>query len=164
MGERILIRDLMAVGVATCPPKTPIVEVARLLLDKQLEAVVVLDMEGEAVGVVGQEELVKGYSRDNCRNLTAEDIMTENVPQIQPDLPLTAAAQIMRDQHVRVLFIMHHAGGIRYPAASLSYRHLLRHLAASSDADLQDLGTAAARKSPIESFIERRDAARRGQA
>ena len=46
--ERLLVRDLMAVGVATCPPTTPIVDVARLLLEKQLEVIVVLDEEGEA--------------------------------------------------------------------------------------------------------------------
>ncbi len=158
--ERLLVRDLMAVGVATCPPTTSIVDVARLLLEKQLEAIVVLDIEVEAVGVVTQDELVSAYSRDNCRALTAEDIMCAKVPQIPPDLSLPLAAQIMRDQHVRVVFQMHEAAGIRYPAASLSYRHLLRHLAASSDAELLDLGSAAPRKLPLESFFERRDAAR----
>lgn len=158
--ERLLVRDLMAVGVATCPPETPIVEVARLLLEKQLEAIVVLDAEGEAIGVVTQDELVSAYSRDNCRALTAEDVMSAKVPQIPPDLTLPLAAQIMRDLHVRVVFLMHEAAGIRYPAASLSYRHLLRHLAARSDAELLDLGSAAPRKPPLESFIERRDAAR----
>ncbi|OGO37085.1 MAG: hypothetical protein A2W35_02790 [Chloroflexi bacterium RBG_16_57_11] len=38
-----LVRDLMTVGVATCSPDTPIDDIARLLLDKGLEAVVVLD-------------------------------------------------------------------------------------------------------------------------
>lgn len=47
------------------------------------------------------------------------------------------------------------------PAAFLSYRHILRHMAAKDEEELKDLGLAAERKSPIEQFIERRDEARR---
>ncbi len=161
MAERLLVRDLMSVGVATCPPGTPVVEIARLLVDKQLEAVVVLDEEGNAAGCVGRDELVQAYTRDDRLSLTAGDVMSDSVPQVPPDLPLTAAAQIMRDNGWRVAFLMHHAGGIQYPAASLSYTHLLRHLGSRGDDDLQDLGIAAARKPPLETFIEKRDAARR---
>jgi hypothetical protein len=66
----------------------------------------------------------------------------------------------MRDQGVRVLFLMHHAAGVVYPAAYISYRHILRHLSARTPEELRDLGLQAERKSPIEIFIERRDAAR----
>ena len=38
-----LVRDLMTVGVPTCSPDTPLVDLARLILQKDLEAVVVLD-------------------------------------------------------------------------------------------------------------------------
>jgi CBS domain-containing protein len=161
MAERLLVRDLMTVGVATCSPETPVADIARLLLDKGLEGLVVLDQEGFAAGVVSQDELVRAYTRDDCRSLTAEAIMREGVPQIRPDIPLTAAAQLMQDQGVRMLFLMHEAGGITYPAAVLSYRHILRHLAARSDDELRDLGIAAARQAPLDKFIQKRDAARR---
>ncbi len=161
MAERLLVRDLMSVGVATCPPATPIADIARLLLDKDLEAVVVLDPEGFAVGIVSQDDLVQAYTRQDWRDLTAESIMREGVPQVPPDIPLAAAAQLMRDKGVRVVFLMHNAAGIIYPAAALSYRHLLRHLAARSDDELQDLGIAAARQAPLDKFIEKRETARR---
>jgi YD repeat-containing protein len=161
MAQRLLVRDLMTVGAATCSPNTPMSDVARLVLDRGLEGVVVLDQDGNGIGVVSQDELVQAYTRDDWGNLTAEAIMREGVPQVPPDIPLTAAAQLMQDQGVRVVFLMHHANGVIYPAAVLSYRHLLRHIAAHSDADLQDLGIAAARKPPLEQFTERRDAARR---
>jgi hypothetical protein len=87
--------------------------------------------------------------------------MRDDVPQIPPDIPLTAAAQIMRDQRVRVVFLMHRAEGLTYPAGMLSYRHFLRHLAARDEGELADLGIKAARQKPLETFIEKRDAARR---
>jgi CBS domain-containing protein len=151
----------MTVGVATCSPDTPVVEVARLLLDKQLEAVVVLDQEGHAPGVVSRDDLVRCYARHDGRDLTAADIMTDGVPELPPDIPLTAAAQLMRDQGMRAVFLMHHAGGIEYPAATLSFSHFLRHLVAQDDSELDDLGIAAARQAPLDAFIEKRDVARR---
>lgn len=161
MRDRLLVRDLMTVGVATCATDVPIVEIARLLLDKKLEAVVVLNPDGHAVGLVSQDDLVKAYSRDDCRQLTAEDVMRDDIPQVPPDIPLAAAAQIMRDQHIRVLLLMHHAEGRTYPAGVVSYRHFLRHLAAHDDDELADLGIKAARQAPLDTFVEKRDAARR---
>ncbi len=160
--SRKLVRDLMTVGVPTCPPDTPIADLTRLMLEKNWEAVIVLEEEeGHAVGVVTQDELVKAYEREDARTLTAEQIMHEGVPQIPPDIPLAVAAQMMLDQHVRAFFLMHNAAGVTYPAAMITYRHILRHLAAQRDDELKDMGIAAARKAPLEQFIERRDAAKR---
>ena len=151
-----LVRDLMTVGVVTCNPQTTIPELARMLLDHDLDEVIVLD-EGKALGVVGQEELVAAYSRDEYKNITAQEVMREGVPQVPPEIPLTAAAQLMRDQGVRTFFLMHHAAGIEYPAAALSYKHFLRLLAAENQADLSDLGIRAERVAPLDEFIQRRD-------
>jgi CBS domain-containing protein len=157
-----LVRDLMSVGVATCSPDTPIVDIARLLVDNNLEAVVVLDpIEGHALGIVSQDELMQAYSLGEARSLRAEEIMRDGVPKIPPDIPLEVAAQLMGDQSVRVMFIMHHAGGIEYPAAYISFRHLLRHLGAKEGEDLRDLGIQAERQSPLDVFIQRREEARK---
>lgn len=154
-----LVRDLMTVGVLTCAPDTSLDDLARVMLDKNCEAVVVMQ-DGHALGVVGEDELVAAFNRENPRRLVAEDVLREGVPQVPPDIPLAAAAQLMRDLGVRTLFLMHHAGGIEYPAAQISYRHLLRYLAAQEKDDLRDLGMHAERQSPLEAFIQRRDAAR----
>ena len=66
----------------------------------------------------------------------------------------------MQDQDIRVLYLMHHAGGIEYPAAMISYKHLLRQLTANNEAELRDLGIRAERQTPLEMFNQRRDAAR----
>ena len=121
----------MTVGVETCALDTPLAELARVFLDMNIEDIVVLE-DGNAVGVVGRSELSLAYVRENYRSLTAGDVMREVVPTVPPDIPIAAAAQVMRDLNVRSLFLMHHAGGIEYPAAVLSYYHLLRHLAAGS--------------------------------
>lgn len=159
--KAILVRDLMTVGVPTCKWDTPIVDIARFLLEKNVEAMCVLDGEGHGVGVVGGDELVWAYAHEGYESLTAEDIMSEGVPELNADMPLAVAAQMMKDRGIRIAYMMHNAGGIIYPAAFISYRHILRHMAAKDENDLKDLGLSAARKSPLEQFIERRDEARR---
>ncbi len=71
------------------------------------------------------------------------------------------AAQMMKDRGIRVAYMLHNSAGIIYPAAYISYRHILRHIAARDENELKDLGLAAERKTPIEQFIERRDEARK---
>jgi CBS domain-containing protein len=154
-----LVRDLMTVGVETCSPDTPVEDLARRFLEKGIEEIVVL-ADGHALGVVGQIELLRAYARDDISTLKASDMMRESVPQVPPDIPLMAAAQIMLDLGVRTLFLMHHASGVEYPAAQISYHHYLRAMAASEANDLQDLGIYAQRRSPLETFIQRRDKAR----
>jgi len=151
-----LVRDLMTVGVVTCNPQTTVPELAQKLLDHDLDEVIVLD-EGKALGVVGQDELVAAFSRDEYKNLTALEVMRECVPQVPPEIPLPAAAQLMRDQGVRTFFLMHHAAGIEYPAAAISYKHFLRLLVAESQAELSDLGIRADRVAPLDGFIQRRE-------
>lgn len=177
MKQVFYVRDIMTVGVPTVTPETDAREIARFLLEHNFEEVVVLE-EGHNIGVVGHDELVKAYAHfysnkfnlsDSPENypesitLTAEDVMRPGIVSVPPDLPLTTAAQIMRDKGLRAVYLTHHAGGVEYPAAWLTYRHLVRHLAARSEEDLKDLGIHAQRKSPIETFIQRRDAAKRRQ-
>lgn len=154
-----LVRDLMTVGVLTCTPQATVPEIAKLLLDHDLDEVIVLD-DGKALGVVGQDDLVAAFTRQEAKSLIAVEVMREGVPQIPPDIPLTAAAQIMRDQGIRTFFLMHHAAGIEYPAAAISYKHILRLLAAEDGEELKDLGIKAERVLPLEEFIKKREASR----
>ena len=157
----LLVRDLMTVSVPTCKWDSPIRDIARFLLEHHVEAMCVLDAEGHGIGVVGEEELVAAYEHENLDSLTAEDIMSEGVPELGADIPLTVAAQMMKDKGIRIAYMLHNSAGIIYPAAYISYRHILRHIAAKDESELKDLGLAAERKSPIEHFMERRDEARK---
>jgi CBS domain-containing protein len=154
-----LVRDLMTVGVLTCSPTDTVQKLVQLMLEKGQEAVVVLDpADGNALGVVSQDSLVDVYGREGAQLMTAEEVMTEGMVQVPPDIPVEAAARVMRDQGVRAIFLTHHSGGIFYPAAILTYQHLLRHMAAVTTAELKDLGIKASRQAPLEAFFQRRDA------
>jgi CBS domain-containing protein len=157
--KSILVRDLMTVGVPTCPADFPIGNLAKTMLERDWEAVVVLEKEqGHAVGVVGRAELASAFTKNVPRDTPAEEIMRERLVTLPPDIPVLAAAQIMLDEGVRAAYITHHAGGIEYPAAWLTFTHFLRHLVGD---DLSDLGIRAAREKPLDTFFRRRDEARK---
>ena len=159
--DKTVVRDLMTVGVPTCKLSTPIKDVANFLITNNVEEMVVLGEEGEGVGVCGYEELVQAYTQEDAWELTAEQVMTEGIPELPTDITLALAAQLMKDKGIRVAYMNHNSAGIIYPAALISYRHLVRHLASTDSEDLKDLGINAERKSPIDVFRERRDEARK---
>ena len=134
-----LVRDLMHIGVETCPVDTPLVEAVQTLLQNQLEALVILDAHGHAVGLFGRQEAVLAYGLPQpCSGsldaLKVADAMRPEIPEIPPDVPATAAAQLMVDQNVRCLYLMHHDGGISWPAAVLRFEDILRHVAGQAKA------------------------------
>ncbi|MEJ2556935.1 MAG: CBS domain-containing protein [Anaerolineae bacterium] len=155
-----LVRDLMHIGVTTCQADTLLVESVRTLFREGLESLIVLDGNSHAVGMLSRREAIAAFGRSgaNMRDietLTVGEVMRPDIPQVPPDIPATAAAQIMLDQGVREIYLMHHASGISWPAAVLRFEDVLRYLAAESEADVADMGAGAPRKSPIEAFIER---------
>jgi CBS domain-containing protein len=155
-----LVRDLMHIGVVTCQVDTLLVEAVRTLLREGLESLIVLDENSHAVGLFNRCEAVAVYGRSGADmrdvgTLTVADVMKPDIPEVPPDIPATAAAQIMLDQSIREIYLMHHCGGVGCPAAVLRFEDVLRFLSAESEADVADLGAGAPRTSPIEAFMER---------
>jgi CBS domain-containing protein len=148
-----LVRDLMQIGVTTCPADTPLVKAVRILLHENLESLIARDDNGHAIGLFGRREAVAAYGLSgayvySCETLTVADVIRSEIPEIPPDIPATAAAQIMLDQNVRDIYLMHHDGGISWPAAVLRFEDVLRYLAAESEAEGIALRVSTSPKSP----------------
>ena len=101
--DKTFVRDLMTVGVPTCKLSTPIKDVANFLITNNVEEMVVLGEEGEGVGVCGYEELVQAYTQEDAWELTAEQVMTEGIPELPTDITLALAAQLMKDKGIRLV-------------------------------------------------------------
>jgi len=126
VAKTLLVRDLMQIGVPTCADTTALAEAAQRLLDEKLEALVVLDDHGNAVGLLGRREVVATYVRwgiapSHTAPLTVADAMNQHIPEVPPDIPAAAAAQLMLDQHLREMYLLHHDGGHRWPSAVLRF-------------------------------------------
>lgn len=123
-----LVRDVMKIGVPTCAPDAKLIEIAKIMVRDGADAVIVMDEEDGAIGVVSQSDLVRAYTR-NWQLLAAKDVMTEKILSIEPESPITAVANMMQDEKVHQVFIMHEHPGTGKPSAVVTMRAIVRAMA-----------------------------------
>ena len=121
-----LIRDIMKIGVPVCKRDARLPEIARIMALENADAIIVMDEFG-ACGVVSQSDLVRAYSR-NYELLTAQDVMTEKIIEVAPEEPITAAANLMNEEKVHQVFLMHSHPGSSRPSAVVTMRAIVREM------------------------------------
>lgn len=111
--ERI-IRDAMHRGVVTCRVDANVAEVARIMLDNDVSALVVIDERLNACGVISKTDLIGFYGKD-LSVITAEDIMSPEILTVSPDTLVHEAVQLMLERGVHQLVIVTQGGAHRRP-------------------------------------------------
>lgn len=129
----VLVRDIMKRGVPTCQLDTPVLQVARQMLRANADAVVVVDDLGEVSGIISRTDIVRLHSQ-RYWEMRAEDIMTYNVLTIVPDVPVNAAAQLMLDNRIHQLVILHARPAPQRPVGILTMRDVIRYMVESAPA------------------------------
>jgi len=102
--EELLVKEIMTRGVVTCNPEMTLTEVARLLSDADVSAVVVVDQQGRLQGVVSQFDLLEYFGK-GLDAVTAGEIMTTPVVSVLPDDTVKCAADEMRKRRVHRLVV-----------------------------------------------------------
>lgn len=107
-----LVRDLMHPGVLTCRPNALLGQVAVLLTQHKVHALVVSDPEGRALGIISDYDLLAGEwlsvddeSLSTMRNLTAHDLMSYPVDTIDANVPIKEAAHTLIEKDVSRLLV-----------------------------------------------------------
>ena len=127
-----LVRDVMKRGVPTCQFDTPITEVARQMLSLSTNAIVVVNEMGEVAGIVSRTDVLRLHDASFWER-TAQDIMTKPVSTIIPDIPVSAAAQLMLDNNIHQLVILHSRPAPQRPVGMLTMIDVIRHMVQSVD-------------------------------
>ncbi len=122
-----LVRDVMKIGVPVCNRETKLPQVARIMAAENADAVIVMDEFG-ACGVVTQTDLIRAFPR-NYELLQAEEVMTEKIIEVSPESPVAAAANLMNEDKVHQLFLMHTHPGTSRPSAVITMRAIVREMA-----------------------------------
>ena len=114
-------RDIMTKSVVTVTPETRIADIARVLLDRRISALPVVEADGSVVGIVSEGDLIHRAETKTERHrswwlelvssaevladdyvkshgLTARDVMSAPVVFADPDTPLAALATLL-DRH-----------------------------------------------------------------
>ena len=62
-------RDLMTTDLITVPPETPVIAMARLLAERGISAVPVLDAKGAPMGMVTEADLIRRLAGEEDKPL-----------------------------------------------------------------------------------------------
>ena len=111
-----IIRDVMHRGVVTCPVDANADRIAKIMLDNDVSALVVIDERLDTCGIVSKTDLIGFYGKD-LSLITAEDIMRVKILTVSPDTPVYEAVQLMLEHRVHQLVIVTQAGAHRRPVA-----------------------------------------------
>jgi CBS domain-containing protein len=117
-------RDIMVSPVITAKPSSTVKEVAKLMLDRRISAVPVVDENGELAGIIsegdlmrraeigtqprhswwlqvlsGDDALANEYVKAHARKVA--DVMTRNVITASPDTPLHEIARLLERHSIK---------------------------------------------------------------
>ena len=106
------VGDLMHRGLITCKTSTTLGQVATLLTEHHVHALVVADRDGRPAGVISDFDLLAGewLSTDEAslatmRSLTAGDMMTTPIDTVEADVPAHVAAHRLVDEGISRLMV-----------------------------------------------------------
>ena len=107
-----LVRDLMHPGILTCKPDIALGQVAVLLTQHHIHALIVADRDGRALGIISDFDLLAGewLSTDSesltaMKRLTASDLMSHPIDSVEANVSLADAVQILMEKDVSRLLV-----------------------------------------------------------
>jgi len=108
----ILVRDLMHRGLITCRQDAALGQVAVMLTQHHVHALVVVDRDRRPIGLISDFDLLAGewLSADSeslavMRKLTAGDLMSHPITSVEASVPLTEAAHLMLEKDISRLLV-----------------------------------------------------------
>lgn len=107
-----LVRDLMHRGLITCRQDTALGQVAVMLTQHHIHALVVVDRDRRPIGLISDFDLLAGewLSADSeslavMRGLTAGDLMSQPIASVEANTLLSEAARLMLEQDISRLLV-----------------------------------------------------------
>jgi CBS domain-containing protein len=123
------VRDGMHEGLISCSPDAGLEEVAGIMREQGISAVVVMK-EGEAVGIISQTDLVNAafvqpYMR-YWRGMAARHLMTSPVVSVPSDAPLARALELLESRRIHRLVVTESTDAGERPIGVLSLGDIAR--------------------------------------
>lgn len=102
------VRDLMHRGIISCKPDDTVGTVARTMVEREIHAVVVMDEQGKAIGVVSQTDMVlarQGRTPEQARAMLASAVMTPGCATCDADMLLSDAVSLLTGRRMHRLVV-----------------------------------------------------------
>jgi signal-transduction protein with cAMP-binding, CBS, and nucleotidyltransferase domain len=126
------VSELMHTPPVTCRPNATIAEVARLMRDRNVGSVIVVDAVGYLTGIVTDRDVaVRGVGEGRSGDLAVEYVMSRNVATVPLHADVADAAGIMAKRRVRRVPVVDEEDT---PHGLVALDDLVRHLGREADA------------------------------
>jgi CBS domain-containing protein len=116
-------QDVMTTKVVAVAPDTPVAEIAKLLVERQISGVPVVSDDRRLLGIVSEGDLIHGLGKEGARRSwwldllaspqtrakeylkshgrLASDVMTREVVSVTPDTPLPEIARLLEARRIK---------------------------------------------------------------
>lgn len=138
-----LVKDIMHTNLITCKADATLGQVAVLLHNNHVHALVVTDRDGRAAGVISDFDLLAGEwlssdpeSLETMRKLTAADMMSKPISVIESNVPLEEAAREFIEKEVNRLVVTENGK----PVGIISLSDFVAHIAQTGKSKRDSVG------------------------
>lgn len=112
----------MTKDVVTVAPDAPLTDVARIMAERRIRRLPVVDAGGQLLGLVSSQDVLHAFPADinpfssmsgkvpdaTTLRLSAADVMVSNPPTTAPEAPIEGVARMMLDNKIGALPVMRH--------------------------------------------------------
>jgi acetoin utilization protein AcuB len=113
----MLVRECMTPNPITATPETPVTDALRLMREKRIRRLPVLDSHGKLIGIVSDKDLLYASPSpattlavweipELLARIRVETVMARELVTISEDTPLEEAARIMADRRIGGMPVM----------------------------------------------------------
>ncbi len=107
-GNDVVVEDAMTKNVVVAKPGDNVSDMAKLMSDKEIGSVIVVDDNMCPLGIVTEGDIVRKVIAEgkDPKTTAAKDIMTTPAITITDDIELSSAARLMAVKHIKKLCIV----------------------------------------------------------
>lgn len=154
-------QDVMTTKVVTVAPDTPVIEIARLLLERHISAVPVVSDDGRLLGIVSEGDLIHELGQEGAKRAwwldllaspesraeaylkahgrLASDVMTRSIISVAPETPLPEIARLLEARRIKRVPVLRDGELVGIVSRADLLRGLALHPAADASVDDRDL-------------------------
>jgi len=128
--EEKRVRDIMSRGVITCRFNDTLPVIAENMAKENISTIVIVNQNDETVGIVSSLDIVKAFGKrapSELKQLTAEEIMTPLVYNVNPEMTLKEVSNIMVVKNIHRVIVLS-SDGKRKPVGVLSSKDIVREV------------------------------------
>lgn len=137
------VAELMHTPAVSCQTSATIAEAARLMEDRNIGSLLVVDRGGYVAGIVTDRDLaVRGYAHGHSAEAEVTELMTRDLASIVPYATVEHAAELMMGRGVRRLPVVDDDGRLH---GVVALDDLVRELTRQADTLVSTMGIQARR-------------------